>query len=276
MVNDDTGKVEMELLTPADGEANATTNLTEKETNKSEDNNLNLTNETEAEIEPKQEKKSMKLLRRWLKEKLGDLDADWNDDCVAEKYAMKMLTEMDDMLDRYADTEQQLTRIMNKHPQLMLMLCDMMQNDANPDEAFDSAFRPEWMEKRTADEQTLHDNMNDSMEILNTFCSDHNLSPETAMLLAETIDNDWNAMLDKRIDKDMLDGYLKRLNYDNDIDRARQAGLIEGRNEKIEARRAEEKNSRNGDGMPQHSGGYAPNMIRGVKPVIDFGRLLGR
>ena len=213
-------------------------------------------------------------LAKRLAEAFPDEQADWNDATVAQNFALKLLDSMQQQLDAYKDTEGRLTSLMNHYPEVEGMIRQMM-DDENllPEQAFDTAFGID--SERQQLEQQLQQNLDSSHNTLQQFIAQHGLSAEQAKLLMDNVDRDWNNMLQKKLTEDMLSDYLRLMNYDADIAKARQQGEIDGRNANIKAMLINDEQARRGDGLPQqHSSGYTPKMISGSKPVIDFERIM--
>ncbi len=91
-------------------------------------------------------------------------------------------------------------------------------------------------------------NLEESSEALKNFADENGMSEEEAVDFVRQITDVINEKLfTGKIDKEFLDLFYRALNYDKDLATSREAGLIDGRNEQIDARNRKLKK---GDGLP--------------------------
>lgn len=107
--------------------------------------------------------------------------------------------------------------------------------------------------KRKADEAEAaaaeyEANLQESANSLQEFADENGMTPDEAM---EFVQNITSTISDKlfsgKIDKDFLSAFYKAQNYEKDLMVAKEAGTIQGRNEKIDAKK---RALTKGDGLP--------------------------
>ncbi len=91
-------------------------------------------------------------------------------------------------------------------------------------------------------------NLQESAESLKEFAEENNMTPEEATDFVQTMtEMIQDKLFSGKIDKDFLNLFYKAQNYDKDLVVAKEAGVIQGRNEKIDAKK---KSLTKGDGLP--------------------------
>lgn len=91
-------------------------------------------------------------------------------------------------------------------------------------------------------------NLQESAESLKQFAEENNMTPEEATDFVQTMtEMIQDKLFSGKIDKDFLGLFYKAQNYDKDLVVAKEAGTIQGRNEKIDAKK---KSLTKGDGLP--------------------------
>lgn len=91
-------------------------------------------------------------------------------------------------------------------------------------------------------------NLQESAESLKEFAEENNMTPEEATDFVQTMtEMIQDKLFSGKIDKDFLGLFYKAQNYDKDLVVAKEAGAIQGRNEKIDAKK---KSLTKGDGLP--------------------------
>ena len=104
-------------------------------------------------------------------------------------------------------------------------------------------------------------NLQESANVLQEFADENGMTPDEAM---EFVQNITTTISDKlfsgKIDKEFLDAFYKVQNYEKDLMVAKEAGIIQGRNEKIDAKK---KALMKGDGLPpiRSSASTAPEAM---------------
>lgn len=228
--------------------------------------------------------------RQRLAKHFEDQHPDLTADAEVDRLACQWADDLEGRLARYADTEGRVTGLLERQPLVAELLQLLLDDDALPlrvavrrtlgeeglqpqpgDDGYE-AFAQQKAEAESRQAQ-LEANLKQSLEVLRKYADGHQLDEHDQQALVEAINADFDNLLERRITDDMLQGYLKRLRYDLDVDNARHEGELKGRNENISARMAAQKAAQLGDGLPQpQGGGYAPKMLKGQQPVIDFSK----
>ena len=91
-------------------------------------------------------------------------------------------------------------------------------------------------------------NLRESANTLQEFAEENDMTPEEATEFVQNITTTISEKLfSGKIDKDFLSNFYKAQNYDKDLMVAKEAGTIQGRNEKIDTKK---KMLGKGDGLP--------------------------
>ena len=101
-----------------------------------------------------------------------------------------------------------------------------------------------WLEKRTKDEslkKERDENFDNSMQTLEAWRTKHGLSEDEAVAVFLKVHSIGADVVDGIYTEESLDMANKAMNYDNDVSIAKEDGVIEGRNAKIEERLRESK-----------------------------------
>ena len=111
-------------------------------------------------------------------------------------------------------------------------------------------------------------NLEESAESLKQFAEENNMTPDEAtefvQKMSEMIQD---KLFSGKIDKDFLNLFYKAQNYEKDLMVAKEAGAIQGRNEKIDAKR---KTLTKGDGLPAiRSSASAIPMDEDENPTVS-------
>lgn len=227
--------------------------------------------------------------RQRLAAHFADAAEDLTNDEVADRLACQWADELEQQLARFADTEGRLNLVLTEQPELATIVETMLADGLPLRVAIRRTLAPDallpqpgdddyaaFAEQREMDDaavKQLDANLNESMSLLKQFAKEHKLDDAAQRELVDAINADFDNLLERRLTAEMLAGYRKRLRYDADVEEARSKGELAGRNANIEARMVADLAARQGDGLPQpHSGGYAPRMLKGLKPVIDFSK----
>lgn len=111
-------------------------------------------------------------------------------------------------------------------------------------------------------------NLQESAESLKQFAEENNMTPEEATDFVQTMtEMIQDKLFSGKIDKDFLGLFYKAQNYDKDLVVAKEAGAIQGRNEKIDAKK---KSLTKGDGLPAiRSSASALPMDEDENPTVS-------
>ena len=111
-------------------------------------------------------------------------------------------------------------------------------------------------------------NLQESAESLKEFAEENNMTPEEATDFVQTMtEMIQDKLFSGKIDKDFLGLFYKAQNYDKDLVVAKEAGAIQGRNEKIDAKK---KSLTKGDGLPAiRSSASALPMDEDENPTVS-------
>lgn len=222
------------------------------------------------------------VVRQRLKERYPEENPE-TDDAWEQVYG-RYMDESEGELSRYREAECRLNELCRAYPEFGEVVHEMVANrlpfraavarvlsadDLIPqegDEDYD-ACRTAWeerlerVEKRERQTREIAGNEARSLEAIDRFCEEKGLSEEEKDGLVELINDHFADLLYKRISPSMLEGFFKQMSFDLAVEEAAKAGELRGRNQQIEARRAQERAGRAGDGLPGAGGGGA------IRPV---------
>lgn len=235
--------------------------------------------ETEATVTPRS--------RQWMQEHFTDTN--WDSDEAYEDDLYSHLTSTDERLKSYQASDERIGRILERNPEfaaaidamdkgmparvaLRRYLGDFMKDEPQPGEDDLEAMR-EATERYLADKKKSDDeialrnaNLEKSDIILSEFIEEQGWNDEQATNFVEFLRNAFQAFAMGDISRDVLsmmrDAYL----HNEDVEEAKQAGAIEGRNAKIEAKRISRASET--DGLPM-GGGTSPEVSEET-PAPDF------
>lgn len=232
--------------------------------------------------------------RQRLARHFGKTEPEMEADGLAEQLANRWADELEQKLADYNDADGRITHLLEAQPQVAALLEAMLaeqdlplrvavkrtlaQGELEPQPGDDDY---EAYAKKMADAdaaaQRLDDNLQQSLALLKQFAQDKQLTEAEQQALVEAINADFDNLLERRLTADMLAGYRKRLCYEADVEAARNAGELKGRNDNIVARMQADRAAHLGDGLPPADrGGYAPRMLKGQNPVFDFNKIINR
>lgn len=224
--------------------------------------------------------------RKRLKERYPDEDP--ADENGWEELYNRYMDESEAEVGKYKDAEGRLTELCKVYPEFGELVYNMLENkmplrvavakvlsqeDLIPQEGDDDyeAFRKAYDERSAAVKKKeglskeIEGNENKSLETIDAFCKDKGLSEEQKERLIDLINDQFTELLYKRISPDMLEGFLKQMNFESAVEEAGKAGELKGRNANIEAKRVKEETVSAGDGLPGGGGGGSLNV--GRKPL---------
>lgn len=233
--------------------------------------------------------KPLTPFRQRLAKHFAKTEAELQADELADQLACQWADEVEQQLAQYADTEGRLTQMLKEQPQLEEVITCMLTDgvplrvairqtvgaDNLQPQPGDDDYEAYAQQQAEADAATarLDANLKQSLAVLQQFAQEQQLDEAAQQALVDAINADFDNLLERRVTAEMLAGYRKRLNYDADVESARNEGELKGRNDNISARMAADKAAHIGDGLPQPAhGGYAPRMLKGQHPVIDFSK----
>lgn len=97
--------------------------------------------------------------------------------------------------------------------------------------------------------EEYENNLKESADVLKAFADENGMTEEDAVAFVKKITEVVSEKLfSGKIDKEFLDLFFRAFNYETDIETAKKAGKIEGRNEAIETKN---KKLKKGDGLPE-------------------------
>lgn len=231
---------------------------------------------TESQDEGMVNKTQERRLRKSLKTKYPDFNADTEEEWAAKED--EYYGEVEDELNTYKLAEEQLGDVIKANPELANVLNDMATNrmpfraalakyfsqedlipvDGDDDfEAYEKSFneRLEKAKSREAKDKEMLKNEQESLDAIDAFAQEQKIDDEGKKKLIEYINTFFEDMLYKRISPDMISMFYNAINYDDDIAAAKEAGEVKGRNAKIEAQIKEEQDREKGDGIPDSNKG---------------------
>ncbi len=229
------------------------------------------------DVQPVELSGSRKRLRDRYPDIIPQDDAGW------EELSLRYMDDTDAELGKYKDSESKVTELVSVYPEFGELVFNMVegkmplraaiakvfsQEDLIPQEgdddyeAYKKAYgeRVEQKGKRDAQTKEIDENEKKSMETIDQFAADKGLSDDQKEQLIGLINDHFTELLYKRISPEMLEGFLKQMSFDAAVSDAEKVGEIRGRNENIEAKRAETKRKESGDGLPNAGGGGALNV----------------
>jgi hypothetical protein len=106
-------------------------------------------------------------------------------------------------------------------------------------------------EKQEEFEQEFQENQEASQSNIDQFKNDQNMDDQTAEKFLGEINDHFSNIVKGKVSMDFLNLMQKALNYEQDVEKAKEQGKVEGRNAKITA----EKNKKKGDGLPNINSG---------------------
>lgn len=133
---------------------------------------------------------------------------------------------------------------------------DLKSFEGEPDyEGWDKARKERMDKKKKSQEfaQTLDSNIDFSRSEMDAFRQENKLSEQQAQSFVDGLNELLDSVYNGKVDRKFLGMILKAQNADREIADARKQGEIKGRNENIEAKRAD-KEKKVGDGLPNLTG----------------------
>lgn len=159
-----------------------------------------------------------------------------------------------DKLQENPDVALFIGSILNKESfgKALSYLSDVLPFDEDSDDF--KAYNESVAERRAKSEEAeaaadeYEKNLRESADTLQAFAEENDMTPEEATEFVQNITSTISEKLfSGKIDKDFLNNFYKAQNYDKDLMVAKEAGNIQGRNEKIDAKK---KMLGKGDGLP--------------------------
>lgn len=204
--------------------------------------------------------------------------------------------EADRELTGYKESDKVLRRVGAEHPELIAIAKDLADDPKMPltvaiarnldvDELFPQEGDPDYdamykareermkqREEQEAYRRQLEKNMDESRDIVLNYYQEKGIAEEEAGRLEEFIDGIVEGYLDGRITPRVLDIFRNAMNYERDVEEAREVGKTEGMNSKIDAVR--EKKRTETDGLP--SPGSSTGTVPPPRPESAIETLLDR
>lgn len=215
------------------------------------------------------------------------------DDDAWEGLYNRYMDESEAELGKYKNAEGKMTELCNIYPEFAELVYNMLENkmplraavakvfaqeDLIPQEGDDDyeAYKKAYEERvkgvKARDSQTkeIEANESKSIETIDVFCQEKGLTEEQKEELIRLINDHFTELLYKRISPEMLEGFLKQMNFDTAIQEAEKVGEIKGKNANIEAKRVNERKNESGDGLPDSGGGGKLNVVPKPKAKSFF------
>lgn len=215
---------------------------------------------------PEMEKPSERWRKR-LKERKPDADFDADPEALygaLDEYDQ----EVSGQLGKYKEANDKISDLFYSNPQMAGLFSDVI-NGTSPEIAFiqrfgegvlaakdDPAMADEfvkaqqaYMDKLSSSkkiEQEQEENMNNSLQVLQSFIQDKGMSDEEGEGFFDKIIKAVDDVFMSRWTPELLEIFYKGLNYETDVKDAIEMGRVEGRNEKI----IEGQKRSVGDGLP--------------------------
>jgi hypothetical protein len=129
--------------------------------------------------------------------------------------------------------------------------------------------RTKKLQEKQAREAEYGENLNYSQAQIQEFAQENNLTDEAAEKFLNQLDDVLGDLYKGRVSKQFLSMMQKALNYESDVQGARETGEITGRNENIEAKKASVKKS--GDNLPDIKAASTPETeeVQPKRHAID-------
>lgn len=192
-------------------------------------------------------------------------------DAEFEAFVKEKLTENEESLSGYKETDGKIMEILDEYPELFAVVQDLISGKpievalaSNidleditplPDEEMYKEYedaKNARIERKTKVENYRKEfdaNMEESREVIKDFFEEKNLDTEDAEDYASFIDNHIAEYNRGIVTKEFLELFYKARNYAKDIIEAEEQGAIKGKNAKVDAER--EKRAAETDGMPK-------------------------
>lgn len=213
-------------------------------------------------------------------EEWGDLEDEYFDEMVQEN---SLFREAEGKLKEIISMDEELAEVLNdmivnKTPFRVAIAKFYSEEDLIPldgDEDYEEYERVynEKLEKNKQRQQRdseLQTNEDAALATIEEYAAEKNYGDEQKRLLVDFINDIFDNLLMKKITKDMLVAFDNARNHDADVDRAREAGEIKGRNAKIQAEIEDEEEDEMGDGIPYLDKGGNMQPQKKVKdPLFD-------
>lgn len=237
-----------------------------------------------------EEKKSRRdsFLAR-MKERMPDVDFDNEDPEVRYGAFEKYDDDIHGQLNQFKDNDGKLKDLFKKDPRFASFMSDIVGGDS-PSTSFVKYFGKDVLDM-SGDEEQMAKLNESNQEYLNRVAESNKLREEQDRNMEASAEDMANFKTEKsmsdeefekfigecysvvegalmgRIDKSFLETMYKGLNYEKDIQDAAVAGVVEGRNQKID----EQLKKTTGDGVPSlNSGGKGGNKKMPIPSKRDF------
>lgn len=157
---------------------------------------------------------------------------------------------------------------------------DLIPQEGDDDfEAHQAAYkeRVDKSNKMSALEKEIAANEEASFANIDAFADEQGYSEEQKTALIDKINSVLQDAIEKKISPELLMSFHKMLSFDSEVEAAKEAGKIEGKNEKIESIKAKEEEEIVGDGVPATSTGTEESVVaKERKPDPFFGNMRQR
>lgn len=214
-------------------------------------------------------------------------DTDMQDREARYAVLQQEYADRDEELSRYRDSNNKLNEMFKENPESAYFLNSMADpnekmgvtllryfgplfkaaiEDPTPEnqEAFTNALE-EHAERLKEDErlqEEFDNNITESEAVISEWADRKGLNEDELNGVRDCITKMFTDYLQGKVTTDILDAAYKSINYENDVNKARKEGEVQGRNEQI----TEKLRKTEGDGIPAIVGGGRAN----TKPKDDF------
>jgi hypothetical protein len=260
---------------------------------------------TGMENEAPVEQVSLRKYRAKIKSRYPDdnpqTEEEWAE--LEDRYAEEVegkISEYEGDLTKYKESDMKLQEIMTAYPDLAKMLYDIVvnkipvraaiaknfeQEDLIPSEDdpdypdYDSVLKEKKAanEKRSAIDAEIEKNLEESIAAIDAYASKKGYSDEQKQALLDFTNDTFQDLLMKKVTEPIWEAFDKAMNYDKDIEMAKEEGELKGKNAAIELKKASTENK--GDDMvpqPGKGGGVKESAPSRVQQLFgDIGKRKG-
>jgi hypothetical protein len=239
----------------------------------------------EGDEEEEQEEEDPEELPEWTKE-IKDIFPDKTFDTMADYDAalVEHLNGLKTTIEEKTKAEEKLVDILNDSPELTSVIQNLAKGISLRVALIKAGFQPEdfsvsdddddaeelvkaklerqeQSKKRREQEQAIQNNIKQSEKAIQKFQETKGIKDSVKEKFLNEVHTMFESVMDGKVTENLLESFWKALNYENDIKKAEDRGMVRGRNQKIVA----EKRKKSGDGLPKLNGSTAKNNPKKVE-----------